>query len=170
MPNNIRAASTKDVEAIAKIHVDSWEAAFEGLMPEQYIADFSLEKRINEWRSIIDNKKEVVLVVERSNQVIGFLSYTNNENRLPKSILLSKLYISPSVYQKGLGTLLLTQLFSTLTGYAIEQVSLYVLDSNISAINFYKKHGFEETGDAVKEDFEGQTITDIEMIKKMAAI
>ncbi|EWH08043.1 putative acetyl-transferase [Catenovulum agarivorans DS-2] len=33
----IRKASIADISAIAQIHVESWQAAYTGLMPESYI-------------------------------------------------------------------------------------------------------------------------------------
>ncbi|WP_265091222.1 GNAT family N-acetyltransferase [Psychrobacter sp. SZ93C1] len=44
-------------------------------------------------------------------------------------------------------------------------LSLWVLQTNLSAINFYEKFGFESDGQCHEELYEGTKITDVRMIK-----
>jgi hypothetical protein len=41
----IRQAILEDAEAIAKVHVASWQAAYKGLMPAEFLASLSVERR-----------------------------------------------------------------------------------------------------------------------------
>jgi ribosomal protein S18 acetylase RimI-like enzyme len=48
---------------------------------------------------------------------------------------------------------------------AAARFHLWVLDTNINAINFYKKHGFEQSAERHEEMYENTKIIDIKMIK-----
>ncbi|WP_232313061.1 hypothetical protein [Enterovibrio coralii] len=69
----VRKANIKDVQDIASIHVRSWNAAFDGLMPAAYIDKFTLARRVKEWQHIIENRKEHVLVAEQKAKCWGLL-------------------------------------------------------------------------------------------------
>ncbi|QUM76678.1 GNAT family N-acetyltransferase [Moritella sp. 24] len=169
MEFSTREASIKDVQLIASIHIASWDSAFEGLMPKGYIDSYTLARRKAEWSEIIGKHLENVIVAEVGNQVVGFLSYNNDRSRL-KAIELSKLYLCPSVYDQGFGSLLLKLLEQEAIREGVEYISLYVLDCNQSAIKFYRGHGFKESGACLKTDYEGSVIIDIQMIKRVHSI
>lgn len=41
----IRKASMDDVNDIARIHVNSWQEAYKGLMPQRFIESYTFDKR-----------------------------------------------------------------------------------------------------------------------------
>src|SRR5437870_7004792 len=50
---SIRDATRADARAIAEIHVAAWRAAYRGLIPDDYLASLSVEKRTAFWETII---------------------------------------------------------------------------------------------------------------------
>jgi len=44
----IREATVEDAEAIAKVHVNSWQAAYQGILPDGYLAKLTVEPRRSE--------------------------------------------------------------------------------------------------------------------------
>lgn len=42
---NVRAAASSDVEVIAKIHVMSWQHAYAGILPSDFLVSLSVEPR-----------------------------------------------------------------------------------------------------------------------------
>jgi hypothetical protein len=46
----VRPATNSDAEAIGRIQVDSWRAAYSGLLPEETIAAFDVAVRQQLWR------------------------------------------------------------------------------------------------------------------------
>ena len=142
MAFSVRKARLSDAQEIASIHVKSWDSAFEGLMPERYINSYTLEDRNSEWLKVLESGSESVIIVENKSRLVGFLSYSESEDSLG-TLVLSKLYLCPSIYGKGVGYLLMKELESKAKAEGIELISLYVLDNNQAAINFYSKHGFE---------------------------
>ncbi|GIU47800.1 hypothetical protein TUM4438_27780 [Shewanella sairae] len=106
MEFQIRPATIEDISDIANIHVSSWQSAFDGLMPKGYIDSYTVSKRKAEWRQTIETNAETIYVAVTQNQVVGFLSYFLKLNS-SDTIELSKLYLCPSIYGKGLGKRLL---------------------------------------------------------------
>lgn len=45
MGYTVRNAVREEAAQIAKIHVDSWQVAYKGLMPQSYIEQFTIELR-----------------------------------------------------------------------------------------------------------------------------
>jgi ribosomal protein S18 acetylase RimI-like enzyme len=162
---NVRKARLSDFQGIALIHVNSWKSAFEGLMPERYIDSYTLEDRKSEWLNALDSGSESVIIAEDNNKLVGFLSYRENENFL----YLSKLYLCPSIYGRGVGDLLMKQMENEAQAACINLIRLYVLDNNKSAIKFYSKQGFEFGDGFESEVFEGETIIDVLMEKQLSA-
>lgn len=163
MAFNVRKSRLSDLEQIALIHVKSWETAFKGLMPERYINNYTLEDRNAEWLSVLGSGSESVIVAEDNNKLGGFLSYSENVNFLN----LSKLYLCPSMYGKGVGGLLMKQMENEALTASLDLIRLYVLNNNKSAINFYSKQGFEFGDGFESEEFEGETIIDLLMEKRL---
>ncbi|MFA0057953.1 GNAT family N-acetyltransferase [Vibrio echinoideorum] len=160
---DVRKARLSDIQEIALIHVQSWKSAFKGLMPERYINSYTFEDRKTEWLSILNSGSESVIIVEENNKLVGFLSYSENVHFL----YLSKLYLCPSIYGKGVGCILMKELESNAQLASIDLIRLYVLDSNQSAIKFYSKQGFEFGDGFESEEFEGETIIDLLMEKHL---
>ncbi|MDF4912478.1 GNAT family N-acetyltransferase, partial [Vibrio parahaemolyticus] len=75
MRYTVRDALKKEVAQIAKIHVDSWQVAYKGLMPKSYIEQFTIERRERMWARVMTEQLAQLIVVERQGEIVGFLSY-----------------------------------------------------------------------------------------------
>ena len=47
---NVRPATAEDADAIGRVQVETWRAAYRGLMPDEAIAQFDVEERRRMWR------------------------------------------------------------------------------------------------------------------------
>lgn len=72
MPN-IRTATLNDAEAIAQIHICSWQKMYRDFIPEIILQNLSLTERTRQWHDLIEQEVKV-LVMEIHNQIIGFAS------------------------------------------------------------------------------------------------
>lgn len=156
----------EDVKGIAKIHVNSWAKAYDGLLPQDYIDSFSFEKRAELWGRIIGRELATVFVASDSDNLIGFLcvgqpkDYKNSD-----TYELSSLYISASHYGGGAGSLLYEACEEMLLNKRAKKVTLWALDKNQRAITFYKKHGFKLTGEVEQERLEHVVLNDLALSK-----
>ena len=49
----VRVATIEDAEAIAAIHLRTWQVAYEGIVPAEFLASLSIRERANMWRRVI---------------------------------------------------------------------------------------------------------------------
>ena len=67
----LRLATIEDAEAIATIHVRTWQTVYEGIIPAQHLASLSIQKRANLWRRTISERHgTVLLALERDRHFI----------------------------------------------------------------------------------------------------
>jgi L-amino acid N-acyltransferase YncA len=73
----IREATAQDTHAIAEVHVASWRTTYSGIVPDDFLAALSVERREHFWRDTLTNpdSPSVVYVAEDANRrVAGFAS------------------------------------------------------------------------------------------------
>ena len=50
----VLAATSEDCRAVAEVHVESWQHAYRGILPEQYLASLSVAEREAMWRRMVE--------------------------------------------------------------------------------------------------------------------
>ena len=89
----IRMATVADAAQIAAVHVQSWQGAYRGLLPDDFLANLSLERRKTGWESMLSDPANVVPVYELDSQIVGFVSYgrflVNWLQRVPQLVCLA---------------------------------------------------------------------------------
>lgn len=133
MRYTVRDALKKEAAQIAKIHVDSWQVAYKGLMPKSYIEQFTIERRERMWARVMTEQLAQLIVVERQGEIVGFLSYElPNHTSEDKTALVTCCYVTPLHYDygQGAGSALLDELETRLLSTSVMQISLKALDTN----------------------------------------
>src|SRR5437879_13119833 len=51
----IREADCADAPAVSRVHVDSWRTTYRGIVPDDYLARLSYERRTNIWMRILSD-------------------------------------------------------------------------------------------------------------------
>lgn len=70
----MRLAVSKDAEPIARVHTAAWQWAYRGQMPDTFLDNLSVERRVAAWEASIAAPDEVVLVAEVNGDLVGFVS------------------------------------------------------------------------------------------------
>ncbi len=162
----VRDADLIDVEKIAYVHVESWKSTYRGLMPQNYIEAQTFALRQQLWRKIIENQLANVLVVESQSRVIGFACFGQPKHlKETNHYELSSIYFLSEYSNQGYGSQLYLECEKRLMKLNAESVTLWALDSNKAALHFYKKHGFQETGEVGKERLENLVLNDLQLAK-----
>lgn len=137
----IREARAVDAPAIARVHVDAWQSAYAGLLPDDVLVRMCQRTHTARWARILGQRKnrEIVLVAELGTHgVIGFGSCGRvREKRLPQAGEIFTLYIQPEFQDRGIGRRLLCHLFDALVARSMTSAVAWVLAENPSRF-FYE--------------------------------
>ena len=71
----IRAAAGQDARAIAQANVLSWQHAYRAILPADFLAGLSVERRQAYWGKAIVNSPLQVLVADDSGEIVGFSAF-----------------------------------------------------------------------------------------------
>jgi GNAT superfamily N-acetyltransferase len=154
----MRRAVPDDAEALTSLHLDVWEDAYVGLMPDRVVSErrATLSERIDRWRMNLASSPATTTVVEAETRLIGFASIgPGRDEDVAIAEEVWALYVRSAWWGHGVGHALLT---ATL---ADRPASLWVLDGNARAMAFYRRHGFVADG-TVRTDGHG---TELRMVR-----
>lgn len=138
---SVRPATPRDAKAIAEIHVATWQAAYQGLMPEDHLQKFTVEKRLSFWREAIEYSEPQLLVATDGEEVIGFVGFDRSRDPGSKSTTgeIWALYVMPSHWGKGAGLALWDGAREGLKEEGCTQVTLWVMLRNERALRFFEQ-------------------------------
>ena len=175
----IRPATPYDAQAIARIRVQGWRFAYQGLISQDYLDSLSVAKDTKRMRGYLsqfpqnsppsrsapvqssDGEKRSFMLAVRDDAVLGFCLFSaapNNADRVERAVpggtlngRLHSLYIDPETLGQGIGHTLMSHALSTFAAWGCERATLWVLEGNSRAISFYERQGWRCTG-ATKVD------------------
>ncbi len=141
-PGMVRVARAADARAIAEVQVAAWRAAYQGLMPAEKIAAFTVEMRAERWAAILaeEHPDRVTSVFERDGRVVGFASVGPSRD-VPDLGEVWALYAHPDAWRTGAGRALLEDGLAFLARHGWARSMLWVLEGNVRAIRFYEAAG-----------------------------
>jgi len=143
-------AVAADARAIAEIQVSSWREAYASIVPSDYLASMSVERREVMWSECIAKGIPEVLVASEAGVVCGWLSFgpCRDEGAPGATAEIWALYVSPSSWSSGAGRLLWRHAKALMRAQGFTACSLWVFPQNDRAITFYRKAGFVHDGSA----------------------
>jgi ribosomal protein S18 acetylase RimI-like enzyme len=157
------------------IHVRSWQAAYRGLMPQDYLDGLDPAARAARWQrnlTALDWPASGVLVVTAgpgtastagpgtastagpgtaSTGIVGFAGYwpTRDDDDDPvRTGEVAAIYLHPDAWGQGLGRQLMTATLANLAAAGYREAALWVLQDNARARPFYSQAGWAADGAA----------------------
>ena len=127
---------------MAHLHLDVWDDAYTGLMPQGILDDRreQVADRVERWRDIFGQENPNWLA-EDANGLAGFSGAgVPRDNDVDMDLELYALYVRAAYYGTGLGYALFEQTVGDRACY------LWVLAGNERAIRFYERQGFRFDG------------------------
>ena len=163
----IRPAEAADAAALATIHVRSWQAAYAGRLPQDFLDGLEPTRRQPVWeRSLAEMSwpRRGILVADVDGAVAGFadLRPTRDEDEDPGTVAeLVSIYLAPHAWGAGIGRELMAAVLDTAARAGFRHITLWVLDTNDRARRFYDAAGWRPDGTAKQDTIGGARITEI---------
>jgi ribosomal protein S18 acetylase RimI-like enzyme len=145
----IRAATPADAPAVARIHVESWQVAYRGIVPEAMIAKMDLATRTRFWAERIAKREWPVFVIAEAGEMVAFCQMVPSPDPGddPRRVgHITSIHVLPHLRSRGYGRSLLDHAFAEFRRRRFTEVTLWVLEENASARRFYEKLGFHHDG------------------------
>jgi ribosomal protein S18 acetylase RimI-like enzyme len=151
----IREAEPKDAEAIAGVHVRSWQAAYRGQLSDEYLDGLSVEERLEQHRRSLEQPRAEwrTWVADDEGRVTGFAVTGPSEDAdaEPSTGEVYAIYLEPDRVGTGLGRSLFEHAIADLRERGFSVVTLWVLEANGRARRFYEAAGWHADGTQTNE-------------------
>jgi ribosomal protein S18 acetylase RimI-like enzyme len=138
----VRPGRIDDADAIARVHVASWQSTYRGMLPDEFLASLVDANYAERWRRVLEEGTNLVSVVEEDGEVVGFAS--GGRERAGESGYLGELYaiyVLDVAQRRGHGRELVRSVVDGLRGMGLDDMIIWVLRDNQSARRFYERLG-----------------------------
>lgn len=143
----LRRALAHDAPGLARVHVRAWQAAYRGVMPEDYLDGLDVEQRTAWWRDRLSVPGAGLTVAVADGAVVGFAhAGPAREAATGDDGELYAINLDPSVWRQGIGTALLRAAEADLRTGGHRVAALWVATANPRARAFYERHGWRADG------------------------
>jgi GNAT superfamily N-acetyltransferase len=150
---HVRAAVPEDALGIAHVHVRSWQAAYQGLISQEYLDSLKpadMARRYNFDRS--SPGLPLILVAVEGNSICGFaITSKSRDEDLPNAGELRAIYVDPQQWREGVGRALIAAAREQLRRDGYTDAVVWVLDGNARARRFYESDGWSRDGTGRRE-------------------
>ncbi len=136
-----RIAKKDDIPEIARIHVESWQKSFPGIVPQGILDSMSIEKRTESLIELSSQKEYQTIVAQNSKgEIIGFADFGEARNKdFEFESELYAIYFLKEYQKRGIGSKLFRAVISEIKKGS-DSMYLEVLEINPYK-NFYDKMG-----------------------------
>lgn len=152
----IRPASAEDAAAIAKLHGRSFLATYPDLLVTREATLRGIEARAALWTNRLQDPRvgSEVFVAHDFRGLCGF-AYTgptaDGDDSPARTGQVYSIHVDPDSQGAGIGSELLGAALALQLASGMEDVTLWVVDSNVRACKFYEARGFRLDGARRKE-------------------
>jgi ribosomal protein S18 acetylase RimI-like enzyme len=143
----LREARRGDELRVAELHVRSWQEAYSGLMPAEFLAALDPRDRAERYRFEDGEGPTTVLALDQGGALLGFATFgPSRDEDLPDHGEVIALYVDPARHRGGIGRLLMAEARRRLGAAGYAEAFLWVLDGNDRAREFYEREGWVADG------------------------
>lgn len=166
-PWTVRGASLDDAEEITRLHRRAASTGFAHIFPPEAPPP-SYEHDLERWRFWLGPDREQgrhAHTVRTSGRIVGVVLAGPDPDEASLGHL-SRLYVDPDLWGAGVGTALYDATMTDLAGREFAAVTLWVLEDNLRAREWYERLGWTPTG-RTKPTYEPAGIYDAQYIRRL---
>jgi ribosomal protein S18 acetylase RimI-like enzyme len=132
----IRDAELRDARGIAEVHVRSWQAAYAGIVPDEDLAQLSVDEREQFWAQILSKGVRATFVLVNRDLVVGWSGFGPARDEDCDPILVAELYgiyLLPEYWSMSYGKQLYRVTETRIRQSLVENLVLWVFEKNTRA-------------------------------------
>ena len=158
---SIQKLRHNDIKQQAAIHSLSFRKAYQGIIPDNFLEKYTIEKSEKAFISRYEESVDTY-TIKNDSDLIGFSTFGHcrDEDKSLNTGEIQCIYIHPSFWHKGFGSVLFDFTVSELFYRKYNEITLWVLELNLTARQFYEHKGFQSDG-SKKEIKLGIDLTEI---------
>lgn len=165
MDATCRPMTADDIDAVADLHVRSWQAAYRGIMPPEFLDAMDPAVQVGRRRATF-RAGGGELVAVAGDRVVGWAAvgpYRDDDVPAPEAGCgeILALYAPPEQWGRGVGRTLMAGALDTLAGQGLSPVLLWVAAANERARRFYARAGFRPDGATQDYEVAGATLPEV---------
>jgi threonine dehydratase len=147
----IRALRREDADAVGVLHVRAWQAAYRGLLPDDYLANLSAAERAAAWAEALGRphprRGGARFGAEQAGRILGFIVVgAASEEAASTTGEVYAINVDPDCWGHGIGRALLEAGVRHLRASGFADAILWVLPDNARARRFYEATGWRHDG------------------------
>lgn len=140
----IRNAIISDIPEVVKLHVDSWNKTYKGIIAQDHLDNMknNIDKRIERINNEFNLRKMIVATIDE--EIVAFSEYTLTNvfsKDLDIDCELCGLYEKNECVGTGIGTKVFNYVMSEFIKNDNSKMGLCCVKENTNAISFYKSKG-----------------------------
>ncbi len=169
---NVMHAVPEDARQVAEIHVRTWRAAFASILPDEFLANLSVERSEAMWSQCIASGTPQLLVAKVGDVMSGWLSFgaSRDSDASTGVAEIWAFYVDPDAWSTGAGLALWLAARRLMREQKYRACSLWVISQNARAIRFYEKAGFVVDASMVKRsEFASRIVEQVRYVTDLGA-
>ncbi|MFN8157444.1 MAG: GNAT family N-acetyltransferase [Candidatus Nanopelagicales bacterium] len=152
----VRPARTEDLPDVGMVRALTWQAAYAGMVDDAELRTLTDPDVVAAWAARAETLTltgSTYAVADLDGTVVGFAAYGAERSDSPRPWRgeLYALYVLPEHWRTGAGSALMHHALDELAENGFDHATLLVLAGNDRAISFYRRHGFHETGEVLRD-------------------
>jgi ribosomal protein S18 acetylase RimI-like enzyme len=161
----MRAGQPTDASQIAGVQVRSWQVAYRGVFPGEWLDRLTVEERLPFWERYLSDNDTATVLAEIEGVVVGFALLGADRDDPSRGKILA-IYLDPLVWRRGIGRALMLVSEKTLSE-RFSTAILWVLDQNERARRFYEAVGWVHDGTSKPMVIFGRGATEVRYRKEL---
>lgn len=161
----IRPLRPSDANAVGAVHVRAWQAAYCGLLPDDYLKNLSVAERAAWWAQGLNRPsrpRSARLGAERDGRIAGFITVGPADGDPASSAgEVYALNVDPDHWSCGIGRALLDAGLTHLRETGFADAILWVVPGNARARRFYERAGWQHDGASRRQPVLGVDVDEI---------
>ncbi len=166
----VTSATLEDARQVAEIHVTTWQSAYQGIVPADYLASLSVDEREAMWRESIVKGVPQLFVAKVEGAMVGWVAFgpCRDAGPPPDCAEVWAIYVAPPSWSSGVGRRLWRRSRARMLEQGFKTVSAWLFAQNARAIKFYRAAGFAPDLSSVTEfELGGKQLQEIRYARRL---